>query len=973
MSSSLPTEITIRDFLSKALEQRAVKVTTEWSFSTPIGRLVPDMLLRNGADYVVETKLGAESKLLDAMVRLYDYSKYTEAKGAFAVLFPEELRRPWNVEILEKIATDPKLKYVVTAIFKDFRPSQRFVGNLSEVADWIASQVLKPLAVETDTSFAIKVLTEAVDSMTLNLKSLKTQDIEEIFGGKTVFENILQYEEGHYPFEEMRQAATYLLVNQIIFYHVLSRANKDFEAIDETAIARPSDLLKYFERVLQIDYTSVFGFDVASKLPESAVCTIKKIVAAIKALAPEKIGHDVLGKVFHELIPFNIRKAVAAFYTNNEAADLLANLSVNYPDSKVMDLACGSGTLLVAAYHRKKTLLKLGGKEISAEDHRKFLEHDLTGIDIMPFAAHLAVMHLSLQALLHETEKVRIAVWDSTELRPNMDIPAIYSELRAAYRRPTLDMFKDGEKGIKRKYIQKGAVTMQGIGGQQIHLEKADVIIMNPPFTRGRRLPSEYKKHLKTRFRHYKTFLPYREFGLYGYFILLANDFLKENGKLAFVLPATVLRVQSMACIRDFLLDHYKIETIISTTERAAFSENAQFREILLVAQKNAVLPNNSTCSIVKLKKLPRTEEQAKDFASLILKESSKSHYSFENNLMSISIIKQKDLKKVDNLFSLIAATDESLERAWSNFSKIAESKLSQMNQFLKESKGELLRGVENKFGRKSVSIPTTYISRLKSRAKKTDDVWIVLEIHKEGIDAENLSLPGSHFIPFKSLRYGLRRLSGVQKMNIAKELDFVIVDTFEDYSQFFDSKPKTLQNLGKWKRYVDDRQCNLALSWRFDISASGTCILAFYSKEKFTPTEMMRAVTGLTQDDAKLLALWFNSSFSLLWILKERVETRGAFLQIPGFVLDVMPVIDTRKLSKIQKEKLLKLFDEISQVTFPSIMEQLKNKFPTRVNIDSTFLELFGYAKQDIDVTLNCLYQVIVTEIAKLKTLMEG
>jgi hypothetical protein len=55
-------------------------------------------------------------------------------------------------------------QYVATAIFKDFRPGSKYEGNLSEVADWIASQVLKPLAVETDTGFAIKVLTEAVDN-----------------------------------------------------------------------------------------------------------------------------------------------------------------------------------------------------------------------------------------------------------------------------------------------------------------------------------------------------------------------------------------------------------------------------------------------------------------------------------------------------------------------------------------------------------------------------------------------------------------------------------------------------------------------------------------------------------------------------------------------------------------------------------------------------------------------------------------
>jgi hypothetical protein len=263
MSCSLPTEMTIRNFLTKALEKRAIKVQTEWSYSTPIGRLMPDLRLLNSAEYVVETKLGAESKLLEAMVQLYDYSKYTDAKGAFAVLFPEELRRPWTTEMLEKIAENPKLKYMVAAIFKDHRPSSRYEGNLSEISEWIASQVLKPLIVAVDTRFAIKVLTEAVEAITNSVKSLQSKDLEEIFGGKTVFENILQYEEGHYPLDEMRQAATYLLVNQILFYHVLSTANKNFEPIDEDKIGKPNDLLRYFDLVLKIDYTSVFGFDVA--------------------------------------------------------------------------------------------------------------------------------------------------------------------------------------------------------------------------------------------------------------------------------------------------------------------------------------------------------------------------------------------------------------------------------------------------------------------------------------------------------------------------------------------------------------------------------------------------------------------------------------------------------------------------------------------------------------------------------------
>ena len=184
--------------------------------------------------------------------------------------------------------------------------------------------------------------------------------------------------------------------------------------IDEEKIRKLANLAQYFEPVLKRNYSSIFGFDVASRLPADATDVVKKTVMAVKALAPEKIRHDLLGKVFHELIPFEVRKSVEVFYTNNEAAEILAQLAIDKPDAKVTNLAVGSGTLLVAAYRRKKELLQKEKGTVELEDHKRFLEQDLTGVDIMPFAAHPAVVHLSLQALLYETEKVRVAVWDST-------------------------------------------------------------------------------------------------------------------------------------------------------------------------------------------------------------------------------------------------------------------------------------------------------------------------------------------------------------------------------------------------------------------------------------------------------------------------------------------------------------------------------------------------------------------------------
>jgi len=53
-----PTEMTIRDLLQKELRKRGVTVVPEFSVSTTTGVLKPDILLRNGAPYVVKTRLG---------------------------------------------------------------------------------------------------------------------------------------------------------------------------------------------------------------------------------------------------------------------------------------------------------------------------------------------------------------------------------------------------------------------------------------------------------------------------------------------------------------------------------------------------------------------------------------------------------------------------------------------------------------------------------------------------------------------------------------------------------------------------------------------------------------------------------------------------------------------------------------------------------------------------------------------------
>jgi type I restriction-modification system DNA methylase subunit len=966
-----PTEMTIRNFLLKELEKRGVKVDTEVTYTTPIGRLMPDMLLHNGAQYVVETKLGAEAKLLDAMVRLYDYSKYTQAKGAFAVLFPQELRQPWNIEILEKIARDPKLEYVATATFKDLRPSQRFAGNLSQMADWMAAQVLRPLVVEADTSFAIKVLTEAVESLSANVRRLRGKELEDIFGGKTVFENILQYEEGRYPLEEMRQAATYLLINQIIFYHVLSRMDVTFEAIDEDRIGKPSDLLRYFRPVLERDYSSVFGFDVASRLPESATKIVKTVIMTIKALAPEKIGQDVLGKVFHELIPFNIRKAVAAFYTNNEAAEILAQLAIEKPDAKVMDLAVGSGTLLVAAYRRKRELLQKFKGTIELEDHKQFLEQDLTGVDIMPFAAHLAVMHLSLQALLHETEKVRVAVWDSTDLKPDMNIPAIQNELKAAYRKPTLDMYREGAIGLRKEaYIKKGAITLEGVGGEEIPLEKADVVIMNPPFTRQERLPKEYKEILFKRLSEYKDQL-HGQLGLWGYFLLLADRFVKQGGRIALVYPSRPLGAASAKEIRRFLLDKYNIEYVITSWKKSAFSESTQYREVLLIMKKVDGKKEGARafCKVVNLKSLPQDLREARSFAEEIKGITSE----YDSERIRATVLDQKELEEtIDNWFIHIASFDPRIAKRWVIIRSQAAKGLLSFKDYLMKRNLDIVRGVETKrvFG---FPFYEAFIVREPKRALKSYDLWFSDKLDGRKVVVRNRFSGESVEIPRKKLCHGIRRASGMETLDLSDIQDYIIIENFEGMEKILSKSSAKFQKKSKaWKKYVKSRFGRFLMSRRFNLSAKGTKLLAFYS-DKPTTGQNLWSLKDVDEDEAMILTLWFNSTLNLLQVYLQRVETEGAWMEINKGMIHDFLVVSLNSLNKNEKNRLLGLFKEVHKIKFPSIIEQLKTKFEARVKIDKVFLEIFGFKDSEIHEILDFLYPALTNEIEQLKTLMAG
>ena len=150
---------------------------------------------------------------------------------------------------------------------------------------------------------------------------------------------------------DIKSAASYILVDQLFFYHLLQINNPDkfSNPLDEQEGDDPSIFDNFFEDVKKIDYLSVYETNLLEILPKksSIVVALNQVIRLIVDTAIDELPQDLLGRIFHNMIPLDIRKPLAAFYTSNPSARLLSTLSITKPDMKILDLACGSGTLLV--------------------------------------------------------------------------------------------------------------------------------------------------------------------------------------------------------------------------------------------------------------------------------------------------------------------------------------------------------------------------------------------------------------------------------------------------------------------------------------------------------------------------------------------------------------------------------------------------------------------------------------------------
>ncbi len=347
---------------------------------------------------------------------------------------------------------------------------------------------------------------------------------------------------------------------------------------------------------LAVDYKPIFD---TARSALQVLAGANEFAAAVRVVARASLQvtrnivglrHDLLGRIFHKVL--DSARYDGSFYTTTAAATLLANLAIRHDmldwsdnraiaELRVTDPACGTGTLLMAAAERIRDLTSGVGNQ--DEVSRLLIEKVLTGYDVNLTATHLAATTLGLLSPTTTFENMKI-------FRALLGVDQ-NNEAKLG----SLEFLDAGKDGQPRLLPWPTGVEQIETQAEVAQAEAADLVIMNPPFTRDSLRHDQFsraqEKKLKAR---EKELFDKLEGGIHrshngGGFLALADKIAKnENATIAVVLPLVGATNYATRQMRIYLAKKFHIDTIVTSHDptRIYFSENTSIGEMLLVCRR---------------------------------------------------------------------------------------------------------------------------------------------------------------------------------------------------------------------------------------------------------------------------------------------------------------------------------------------------------------------------------------------------
>ena len=399
-----------------------------------------------------------------------------------------------------------------------------------------------------------------------------------------------------------------------------------------------SKIREAWRAVLAIDYHPVFAPALAALnalSDDDAREPLRHIAENAVAVADElaTLRFDHAGSLYHRLLAS--AKYDGSFYTNNTSAVLLARLALTehttdwsdadaIADLKVIDPACGTGTLLMAAMHamRDRHERAAGSQSDSDPLHLALVEDVLYGLDINRHGVQLAACNLTLGNPRVDYRRMNLFTMrhgrqpDGTASAGSLEFLATARNRRDI---ASLAVPLPFTEELKAERAEPGAAPGESLTGM------FDLVIMNPPFTRNDIRNRQYgavdRRLLQQREIEVAAFLSNRDPSAFRainqtsvrtFFSPLADTLMKRSSAtLASVVPTTALTSASGTLEREFLARRFQIETIVTShdPERISFSENTTIHESLVIARRPE--EERRPTRFVSLARMPKDTHEA--------------------------------------------------------------------------------------------------------------------------------------------------------------------------------------------------------------------------------------------------------------------------------------------------------------------------------------------------------------------------
>ena len=666
-------EHTLNTALAESLRRRSpVWQASAEDLDALEGSARPDILVESptGAPVIVETEFApAHTVERDAGGRLGKRAGKTgeEIEYAVALRAPQSLREapPWQ---LADRVEEAAFEYAVLGrsgaaspadgpgVFR-FPETGSLGGGMDDLAGLLEMLAVSERAIAASTDILEKAVARSAERLEKDLRD-RPEPLRRIA-------EYLHQEPGL----QTRRMAMAILANACTFHAAVAGAY-DIRDLGELRLADgtlPRDsVLREWKRILRINYWPIFRIacEILRLTPSRPAARVLDVVAeaadGLTALGANS-SHDLTGRMFQRLI--TDRKFLATFYTRPEAATLLADLAVgmtpvDWSDPEAMasyriaDLACGTGTLLSAAYQSLIGRFRRAGHD-DRETHAAMMENSLIAADIMPASTHLTASMLSSvhpAVIYGRTQVYTLPYGGKSGGRPFLGSLSLLE----GERMPSLfggglaseieGLGGAGAETVSERELQSPSFALAD--------ESLDLVIMNPPFTRPtnhegtaenvpsfagfgtseaeQKAMSEELKRLRAvvrRRRGAEAAPPasHGNAGLASNFLDLAHEKLRPGGILALVMPASLPLGASWGASRNLLARHYRrvlfLTVAAANSEEKAFSADTGMAEVLILAEKresDSVLDKGEAdgdATWISLRKRPGSAAEAAETA----------------------------------------------------------------------------------------------------------------------------------------------------------------------------------------------------------------------------------------------------------------------------------------------------------------------------------------------------------------------